>query len=64
MALQMRARNQAQAQKTDGMAPPISTEVKQLTERCETIYELFVSAMCLQITSTEQGQRVMAAVVE
>ena len=64
MALQMRARNQAHGQKTDRDAEPVRADVKQLTEKCETIYELFVSAMCLQITQTEQGQRVMDAVIE
>lgn len=64
MALQMRARNQVQGQKAEASEPALSPEVKQLTEKCETIYDLFVSSMCLQITSTEQGQRVMDAVIQ
>lgn len=66
MALQMRGRNQAQGQnKADGAAQQAtSPQVKQLVEKCDTIYDLFVHSISFFLTQTEQGQQAVKSAIE
>ena len=39
-------------------------QVKQLVEKCETIYDLFVHSMCFFMTQTDQGDQVVKSAIE